>query len=180
MFRFITFTIFVFSDSQSIQILSKPSTIFLVASIIYNFFMAFLIMCFAASVKFHIYLTLLIMSWVPNEDFIKWFSKYGRVAASFVLLSIIQIDTLKMLKSRIGGLEHFNAPLSDKSLKIIFWGSWFSLFLTEIPQLITQILYVNFSIVEFDLALLSTIVSSLAILSNKVSKLIMKRTYFIK
>ncbi|RIB08775.1 hypothetical protein C2G38_322730 [Gigaspora rosea] len=111
------------------------------------------------------------IAWMPNEDFVRWFLKNMRITILFGLLSIIHIDTLKMLKLRLGGLELFNAPLPNISLTIIFWGSYFSIFLTEIPQFIIQVYYI-FSAVMYDIIpLFAIIASSLAIIINVVKKL---------
>ncbi|CAG8508834.1 1876_t:CDS:10 [Dentiscutata erythropus] len=170
LFRFVTFTIFVVLYSPSIPILFIPSVVFLVAPIVFNFITAAL-MCFTASIELRIDLTLLLITWAPNDDFIIWFLKYRRVATLFILLSIIHIDALVMLKSCLVGLEHFNAPLPDKSSKIIFRGSCFSLLLTELPQFIIQVIYINFAVVYDIIPLLAIIASGLSILSNIVSKL---------
>ncbi|CAG8761994.1 14722_t:CDS:10, partial [Gigaspora margarita] len=123
--------------NKAISIISMGHTTIYLDEI-YGFGLSIFIMYFAAFVEFYVDLTLLMIVWMPNEDFVRWFLKNKRITTLIVLLSIIHVDILKMLKSRLGGLEHFNAPLPNNSSKIIFWGSYFSLFLTEVPQFVIQ------------------------------------------
>ncbi|CAG8727160.1 8645_t:CDS:2, partial [Cetraspora pellucida] len=107
-----------------------------------------------------------------SRDFIKWFSNYGKATTSFALLAGANIDVLLILKSRLGKLNIFNAPFSDKSLKLIFGGSCIDIFLADIPQLIIQIFYIRFSVEPEIIPFFVLIASGLSILSSVVSKLL--------
>ncbi|CAG8547548.1 13900_t:CDS:2 [Dentiscutata erythropus] len=158
LFRIGTLTAFVFTDAKGIQNLYIPSMIFLVVPAVFNLILASSILFMEKDTKF-----------------IEWFAKYGRIATSFALLSSSSIDVLLVLKSYLLKFELFNAPFSDKSLKLIFWGSCTDILLADIPQLVIQIFYVLYS-VEIDILLIfSLIASGLSVLSNLLSKL-----FFIK
>ncbi|CAG8564467.1 6782_t:CDS:10, partial [Scutellospora calospora] len=115
-FRTTTVTMFTFTSAKAIinPNLYIPSLVFLFVPIILNLLVAFTIIFFG------------------KGDFSKWFSKYGRTATSFAMLS-------------------------------------------DIPQFIIQILYINNS-VEYDILPLFTLIASgLSLSSNIISKL-----FFIK
>ncbi|CAG8519858.1 7420_t:CDS:2, partial [Scutellospora calospora] len=132
-FRIVTVTTFVFTDAKTIKVLYIPSVFFFVVPITFNLVLAF---------------TVLFVE--RDDEFVYWFSKYGRISTSFALLSGANIDVLLMLKSRLMKLQLFNAPLSDKSLKIIFWGSCADIFLSDIPQFTIQCQTRFYSIIHFN------------------------------
>ncbi|CAG8736062.1 29567_t:CDS:2, partial [Racocetra persica] len=110
-----------------------------------------------------------------KDEFKTWFTKYGRAATSFALLSGTNIDVMLILKSNLMDLELFRAPLSDKAVTSIFWGSCADIILQDIPQFVIQILYVLSSVEYEILPLFALIASGLSTLSNVLSKL-----FFIK
>ncbi|CAG8730779.1 14285_t:CDS:10, partial [Dentiscutata erythropus] len=157
-FRIVTITIFTFTDAATIQSLFIPSVVFLMLPIAVNLTLAFTILYSE-----------------NNEEFTKWFKYHGRVATTIALLSGANIDLLLILKSRLMKIKIFDAPLSNKSLSIIFWGACADIVLGDIEQLIIQIIYIYYTI-EYDaIALFTIIASGLATLSNVTSKL-----FFIK
>ncbi|KAF0527524.1 hypothetical protein F8M41_013573 [Gigaspora margarita] len=122
LFRFGTFSTFIFTNSKVISHLFVPSIIFFVVPIVFNLSLAFIT----------IFMEL-------TYEFAEWFSIYGNVASLVALLSGADIDIILILKSRLMGLECFNAPFSDRVLNIIFWGSCINLILTYIPGFIIQV-----------------------------------------
>ncbi|CAG8541180.1 17204_t:CDS:10 [Cetraspora pellucida] len=157
-FRIITVTAFTFTDAKGIQALYIPSVVFLAVPLGFNLILAF---------------SILFMQ--RDDKFVEWFARYGRSATLFALLAGSSIDILLVLKSYLMKFEIFNAPFSDKSLKMIFWGSCADVLLADIPQFIIQIFYLLYSVeIEF-LLIFSLIASGLSVLSNLLSKL-----FFIK
>ncbi|CAG8460333.1 19691_t:CDS:2 [Gigaspora margarita] len=157
-FRIVTTTVFVFTDARTVQNLFIPGVIFLMLPIAFNLTLAF-------SILFSEH----------NKEFTDWFAHHGRIATTVALISGAYIDMLLILKSHLLKLKVFDAPLSNKSLTIIFWGACTDIFLGDIPQLIIQIIYIYYTI-EYDITALFTIIASgLSTLSNVLSKL-----FFIK
>ncbi|CAG8486411.1 17279_t:CDS:10 [Dentiscutata heterogama] len=157
-FKIVTITIFTFTDATTIQDLFIPSVVFLMLPIAVNLTLAFSILYSE-----------------HNEEFILWFKYHGRIATTVALLSGSNIDLLLILKSRLMKFKLFDAPLSNRSLSIIFWGGCADVILGDIEQLIIQIFYIYYTI-EYDaIALFTIIASGLSTLSNIISKL-----FFIK
>ncbi|CAG8689277.1 16193_t:CDS:2, partial [Gigaspora margarita] len=73
-----------------------------------------------------------------SKEFAEWFAQHRRTATTVSLISGAYIDMLLILKSRLLKLKVFDAPLSNKSLTIIFWGACADIFVGDIPQLIIQ------------------------------------------
>ncbi|CAG8468936.1 13183_t:CDS:2 [Dentiscutata erythropus] len=153
MFRFITVTVFVFANSQAIPVLWAPSVVFLVVPVAFNLILAFAILFTER-----------------ERHFVKWFARNGRVAVSFALLSGANIDTLLILRSRVMGLNMFDAPFTDRSLKTIFWGACIAVFLADIPQFIIQIIYLLSSVLFDVVPIFGVIASGLSIIASVASK----------
>ncbi|CAG8497192.1 2083_t:CDS:2 [Dentiscutata erythropus] len=120
----------------------------------------------------NLFLAFLILFTERDRKFIDWFAKYGKVAISVAVLSGSSIDVLLILKSYFMELDLLNAPFSDKSLKLIFWGSCSDILLADIPQFAIQISYILYSIEIEVILLFSLIASIISILFNILSKLI--------
>ncbi|CAG8451488.1 3773_t:CDS:2 [Racocetra fulgida] len=110
-----------------------------------------------------------------ESEYIEWFAKHGRVAVTIAILSGTNIDVMLMLKSRLMGLNMFNAPFNDRSLEIIFWGACADIFLSDIPQFVIQILFITASVLLDPIPVFTLAASGISILSSVISKL-----FFIK
>ena len=111
-----------------------------------------------------------------NPMFFTWISELPTlllsICATFSAVDILAINTLT---SNLFGLKVFSAPLSQRSKKIILWGSFINIFAEDVPQLIIQILYFN-SVVTYDF------IPSLVIISGGlviVHKLILRSYHVI-
>ncbi|CAG8720049.1 10382_t:CDS:2, partial [Ambispora leptoticha] len=158
LFRFGTFTTFVIVDSKAIPYLFVPCVAFLVIPTVINLFIAFWILFSGQS-----------------QNYVGWFARNGRDAVIVALLSGTNIDALLMLKSCFAGLDIFNAPFNDSSLKRIFWGACAEIIFSEIPQFIIQILYINSSVLLGPIPIFTSASLSLSILTSVISKI-----YFIR
>jgi hypothetical protein len=103
-----------------------------------------------------------------NPMFFTWISELPTlllsICATFSAVDILAINTLT---SNLFGLKVFSAPLSQRSRKIILWGSFINIFAEDIPQLVIQILYFN-SVVTYDLIPLFVLISGRLIIMNKL------------
>ncbi|KAF0561761.1 hypothetical protein F8M41_019380 [Gigaspora margarita] len=124
LFRFGAFSAFVFTNTKNVPRLFVPSIIFFTVPKVLNLSLAFIILFLER-----------------NRDFVLWFSIYGKIASTFAIFSILDIEMLLILRSRLMMREHFNAPLSQWVLNVIFWGSCINLILAHIPEFIIQVCY---------------------------------------
>ncbi|RHZ82399.1 hypothetical protein Glove_109g262 [Diversispora epigaea] len=114
--------------------------------------------------------------YIPSDEnksktFLDWFSQHEKVASVFTVLSSADIETLSILYSNLAGFKFFQAPISTKGKNRIFWASFLTLFVEDIPQLIIQLLY-HYSVVAYDIIPLLALVSScLSLLINIIGRL---------
>ncbi|KAF0533983.1 hypothetical protein F8M41_010291 [Gigaspora margarita] len=153
-FRFVTYVVFTFTDATLVPNIFIPSVAFLVIPVAFNLALAFTILFSEKS-----------------EEFVGWFVQYGRVAVTFALVSGANIDTLLILRARLMNIEMFKAPFSDRSLTTIFWGACVAVFLTEIPQFILQIIFLNSSVLFDVVPIFAAVASGLSVLASITSKL---------
>ncbi|CAG8803348.1 8058_t:CDS:2, partial [Gigaspora margarita] len=106
-----------------------------------------------------------------SDAYVDWFVQYGRVAVTFALASGANIDTLLILRSNLMNIEMFRAPFSDASLTTIFWGACADALLTEIPQFIIQIIYINSSVLFDAIPIFALVASGLSVLASITSKI---------
>ncbi|PKY57619.1 hypothetical protein RhiirA4_549733 [Rhizophagus irregularis] len=130
-----------------------PNMVFLIVPHIVNFLLAI-----------NIYLSEV----DTNPMFFTWISELPTlllsICATFSAVDILAINTLT---SNLFGLKVFSAPLSQRSRKIILWGSFINIFAEDIPQLIIQILYYN-SVVTYDLIPTLVLISGGLVIINKL------------
>ncbi|CAG8786665.1 24518_t:CDS:2, partial [Gigaspora margarita] len=110
-----------------------------------------------------------------SDAYVDWFVQYGRVAVTFALASGANIDTLLILRANLMNFEMFRAPFSDASLTTIFWGACADALLTEIPQFIIQIIFLNSSVLFDAIPIFALVASGLSVLASITSKI-----FFIK
>ncbi|KAG9301896.1 hypothetical protein G9A89_004576 [Geosiphon pyriformis] len=106
-----------------------------------------------------------------NKNCVDWFQEYTKPAAMITLTSAANIESLKLLSSRFAGLKIFSLPLSPTAIQLIFWGGFINLFLEDIPQLIIQILYYNWSISYDIIPFLSLVTAVLSVLCNIIGRI---------
>ncbi|RIB17627.1 hypothetical protein C2G38_2087843 [Gigaspora rosea] len=161
-FRFVTYVVFTFTDAPLVPNIFIPSVAFLVIPVAFNLALAFTILYSEKS-----------------DEYVVWFVQYGRVAVSFALASGANIDTLLILRARLMKIEMFNAPFSDRSLTTIFWGACVDVLLTEIPQFILQIIFLNSSVLFDVVPIFTAVASGLSVLASITSKIffIRHKTY---
>ena len=85
-----------------------------------------------------------------NPSFSKWVKGSPTLASMCTLFSAIDIQILNTFSSDLFGLKIFSAPLTQRSKKIMLWGSIINIFIEDISQIIIQGLYYN-SVITYDL-----------------------------
>ncbi|CAG8675250.1 10368_t:CDS:2, partial [Gigaspora rosea] len=80
-----------------------------------------------------------------NDLFINWLNKYKSIISVFTICSSADIALFEFLTLRFAGFEIFNAPFSDFTKCWIYWGTIINIFIKNIPQLVIQILYYEFT-----------------------------------
>ncbi|CAG8503677.1 11050_t:CDS:2 [Scutellospora calospora] len=109
---------------------------------------------------------------LPRPEFVQWFALHARAAATVALISGANIDMLLLLKSYVMKLDLFRAPLSDKSLKIIYIGSCINIVLLDIPQFIIQIIFLSYSVIWDPILIFSSLASGVSLLANIIGKIL--------
>ncbi|CAG8621603.1 756_t:CDS:2, partial [Cetraspora pellucida] len=146
--------LFVINNSKDIPWLFIPSVVFLVVPVVLNTLIAFWI----------------IMEENSNPRFFAWFNKNGKVASIFTLLAASDIEALTILRSNVAGFRFFQAPFSKIALSRIFWTASLNIFLEDIPRVVIQAIYFNYT-VQYDLIPLLTLVSScITLLVNLIGR----------
>ncbi|RIA99035.1 hypothetical protein C1645_558438 [Glomus cerebriforme] len=88
-----------------------------------------------------------------NHDFYTWFRTYHNVAAIFTFCSIVDVDSLTMINSKLAGLAAFDAPISPSTEHWILLATIWNFIIEDTCQLIIQIIYiflsVNYEIIPF-------------------------------
>ncbi|CAG8599360.1 555_t:CDS:2, partial [Diversispora eburnea] len=154
-FDFVMDVLFVSKNGKIIEVLYIPSVVFLIVPIGINTVWAFYI----------------ISDENKSKTFLDWFTRHEKVASVFTVLSSADIETLSILHSNMAGLKFFQAPISIKGKNRIFWVSFLTIFVEDIPQLIIQIIYYH-RIVTYDIIPLLALVSScLSLLINIIGRL---------
>ncbi|CAG8461302.1 7611_t:CDS:2 [Acaulospora colombiana] len=115
--------LFVSNNGEDVKSLYVPSVIFLTVPIGLNTIWAFLI----------------IMDENTRPEFFKWFSRHGKVASIFTVLSGADIEALTVLYSSLAGFPFFNAPFSETAKTRIFWAACLNIFTEDIPQMVIQV-----------------------------------------
>ncbi|CAG8506429.1 8152_t:CDS:10 [Diversispora eburnea] len=146
-FDFAMDVLFVRHNGKVIEVLYIPSVVFLTVPIGINAIWAFYI----------------ISDENKSKTFLDWFTQHEMVASVFTVLSGADIETLSILYSNLAGFKFFQAPISIKGKKRIFWASCLTIFIEDIPQLIIQILYQQ-RVVTYDIIPFLALVSSCHIL----------------
>ncbi|CAG8525393.1 3950_t:CDS:2 [Paraglomus occultum] len=147
---------FIVRNGQDVRPLYLPSILIFVFSILFNTTIALYIMITEnmQSYKFHI-----------------WTQSCAKGAAVFTVLSAANIEVLTMTNSKLYKSDYFSAPLSEQSLKIIFWASTASFFLEDVMQFIIQIIYHNKSFIDDIVPLLTLFSSSVMLTVNLISRM---------
>jgi hypothetical protein len=102
-----------------------------------------------------------------NPPFVTWFNECPTLSSAFTLFSAVDARVLNILSSDLFGLKIFSAPLTQRSRKIMFYGSILNIFIEDVPQLMIQILY-NQRVVTFDLVPTFAIISGGLVIVNKL------------
>jgi hypothetical protein len=77
---------------------------------------------------------------MDNKKYFVWFKNNSQPAAIITILCGGDITVLKLLSSNLAGFELFNAPLSKKAEKLIYYGGILNTFIEDLPQLIIQVI----------------------------------------
>ncbi|RGB34263.1 hypothetical protein C1646_760736 [Rhizophagus diaphanus] len=146
----LTFTLLRVNNTPHLVV---PNMVFLIFPHIVNFLLAIII--FLSEVN-------------TDPMFFTWISELPTLLLSIcAIFSTVDILAINTLSSNLFGLKVFSAPLSQRSRKIILWGSFINIFAEDIPQLIIQILYFN-SVVTYDLIPLFVLISGGLVIINKL------------
>ncbi|GBB87645.1 hypothetical protein RclHR1_01410028 [Rhizophagus clarus] len=154
-FDFVMDILFITNNANDFPKLYTPSLIFFTLPIASNTILAFL----------------LITKENAKSKFSEWFEKNTKLASAFTILAGADIEILSLLHSNLAGFEVFNAPLSESAKHKIFWGSLLNIFIEDVPQLIIQILYRNYSIKYDIIPILNLISSAINLTVNIVGRL---------
>ncbi|CAI2171567.1 19892_t:CDS:10 [Funneliformis geosporum] len=126
---------------------------------------------------------LLIKEITSNPPFYEWVKEYTGILGIFTLISCMEIEVLNILVSNLGGLNYFNAPLTDNSLELIFRVSSVCFFIEDIPQLVIMIIYtqkiVKYNVIQVIAVLSSVLVVLLGLITRIYKALVhFKDTYY--
>ena len=77
---------------------------------------------------------------IDNKNYLVWFKSNSQPVAIITMLCGGDISVLKLLSSNLAGFELFNAPLSEKAVRFIYYGGILNTFLEDLPQLIIQVI----------------------------------------
>ncbi|RIA95185.1 hypothetical protein C1645_817031 [Glomus cerebriforme] len=143
--------LFAIDNSSNVENLRIPSIVFLVIPMVTNLILVF-----------HIFIT----ECMDNKKYIVWFKENSQPAAIVTILCGGDIAVLNLLSSNLAGFELFNAPLSKRAEKIIYYGTVLNTFLEDVPQLIIQIIY-QYKTISYDvIPLISLTTGSIILLST--------------
>ncbi|KAG9304884.1 hypothetical protein G9A89_010746 [Geosiphon pyriformis] len=143
---------FIVNNGRDVQSLFYPSIAIFCLSILFNGILAFLVILHENA---------------QHHKFLNWFEKHIRAATFFVIISGADVDALNILSSEYAGLDIFAAPFSQKAKIWIFWGSFISFFIEDIPQFIIQVLYKQ-STISYDIIPFLTLITASIILGNNL------------
>ncbi|CAG8445250.1 6034_t:CDS:10 [Ambispora gerdemannii] len=153
---FVDFTfdiLFIINNGQDVSNLFYPSIIILCLSISFNGILVFLI---------------ILRETAQNYEFSKWFHSNMRITTIFTIISGADADAIRIIGSRFAGLKMFSAPFSIKATGWIFWGSFATLFIEDIPQFTIQILYQKYTIAYDIIPFLTLVISSVILVNNLI------------
>ncbi|CAI2167758.1 16966_t:CDS:2 [Funneliformis geosporum] len=153
---FVLDMIFIIYNSQMIYSLFIPSVVFLVIPTVFNMIFTLFIILKEQS---------------TNKDFQNWFMSNTKYVAILTILSSANVGLLNIITSQIGGLSHFDAPLSEEAKVLIFWGSLVNIFIEDVPQFITRIIFLQYNSVIYDpVPVLSLISAGISIIFGLICR----------
>ncbi|GBC29470.2 hypothetical protein GLOIN_2v1791295 [Rhizophagus irregularis DAOM 181602=DAOM 197198] len=132
--------------------LKIPTMIFFILPIVINILLA---------------INIFVSEMATNPSFSKWVKESLPLSSMCTLFSAIDIQILNTLSSDLFGLKIFSIPLTQRSKKIMLWGSIINIFIEDVPQIIIQGLYYN-SVITYDLIPSLAIASGGLIILNKL------------
>ncbi|PKY61970.1 hypothetical protein RhiirA4_432189, partial [Rhizophagus irregularis] len=132
--------------------LKIPTMIFFILPIVINILLA---------------INIFVSEMATNPLFSKWVKESLALSSMCTLFSAIDIQILNTLSSDLFGLKIFSIPLTQRSKKIMLWGSIINIFIEDVPQIIIQGLYYN-SVITYDLIPSLAIASGGLIILNKL------------
>jgi hypothetical protein len=149
--------------------LFKKSFVYTKILIYFYYYYLFSVTFFTVPIIFNAVLSYRIFTFElrNNGAFNSWFRRYPILASIFTILSAADIQILELLTSGFAGLTVFSAPFSDRSKKMIYWGSCVNILIEDIPQLIIQIMYYC-SVVNYDILSLLGLISNTILIVNKI------------
>ncbi|PKY50367.1 hypothetical protein RhiirA4_466824 [Rhizophagus irregularis] len=127
--------------------------------------MVFFILPIVINILFAI--NIFVSEMATNPSFSKWVKESLALSSMCTLFSAIDIQILNTLSSDLFGLKIFSIPLTQRSKKIMLWGSIINIFIEDVPQIIIQGLYYN-SVITYDLIPSLAIASGGLIILNKL------------
>ncbi|GES93556.1 glycosyltransferase family 2 protein [Rhizophagus clarus] len=129
---------FVVNHSRDVYILYYPSLLTFIIPLGFNTIITFFI---------------LIRELSNNKEFYAWFRTYHNVAAIFTFCSVVDVESLTMINSKLADLAAFDAPISLTTENWILTTCIWNFIIEDTPQLIIQIIYiflsVNYEIIPF-------------------------------
>ncbi|PKC03656.1 hypothetical protein RhiirA5_503297 [Rhizophagus irregularis] len=129
---------FVVKHSRDVYILYFPSLLAFIIPLGFNTIITFFI---------------LIRELSNNKAFYTWFRTYHNVAAIFTFCSIVDVESLTMINSKLADLAAFDAPIHSSTETWILITCIWNFIIEDTPQLVIQILYiflsVNYEIIPF-------------------------------
>ncbi|GBC03646.1 hypothetical protein RclHR1_05230008 [Rhizophagus clarus] len=129
------------------------------------------IVILSASLKETVSLFLIIRELTSSYEFRGWFMKHHLITILFTLLSIVDVYSVMVLTSKIGGRQNLNAPFAKRTRTWIFWVGLFALIKKEIPQFIILLIY-HQKTLKLDLVpFLTLLITSIVLAFNAVWRL---------
>ncbi|PKY55866.1 hypothetical protein RhiirA4_505513 [Rhizophagus irregularis] len=143
---------FVLLKVKNTPHLKIPTMIFFILPIVINILFA---------------INIFVSEMANNKSFSNWVKGSTAISSMCTLFSAIDIQILNTLSSDLFGLKIFSIPLTQRSRKIMLWGSIINIFIEDVPQIIIQGLYYN-SVITYDLIPSLVIASGGLIILNKL------------
>lgn len=108
-------------------------------------FYSITIIILSTSLKEAVAIFLVIKEISYHDKFRKWFKGHYLITTLFMLTSAVDIYSLMVLSSKIGGYPSLSAPFSKSMHRWIFWVGLFALIKKEIPQFIIMVCTTNYN-----------------------------------
>ncbi|CAG8515550.1 17062_t:CDS:2, partial [Dentiscutata heterogama] len=112
--------------------------------------------------------------------FSNWWRKHRTIGRIFTLLSFVDIYSLEILCSKIGGSESLSAPFSKSIKNWIFWIGFVALLKKDLSQFVILVIYYNKAPHIDLLPLLALISATAVVVFNGIWRIYLVIMYFYR